>query len=178
MSSSRQRSFAVGSLIVLLLAFIAAVIASNTLLRGIRLDLTENRLYTLSEGTKSLLSGLPDQINLYFFFSEQSSEDIQILRDYANRVSEMLQEFVDQSNGKLRLQTIDPLPFSEEEDRAAQFGLTDIAAGTVGDSIYFGLAATNLIGEEAVIEVFDPDKESSLEYDLARLIYLDRPVER
>jgi gliding motility-associatede transport system auxiliary component len=180
MNGARRKSFAFGSLVVLLFGFIAAVIASNALLRGIRLDLTENRLYTLSEGTRSLLANLPDPVNLYFFFSEQSSEDIQILRDYANRVSEMLEEFVDESNGTVRLQTIDPVPFSEEEDRAAAFGLTDLAMGTGGDSIYFGLAATNLIGEEAVIELFDPDKEASLEYDLARLIYslatADKPV--
>lgn len=171
MSRARQTSFAFGSLIVLLCAFIAAIIASNSLLRGVRLDLTENRLYTLSDGTRSLLSGLTEPVNLYYFFSEQSAEDIQLLRDYANRVGEMLDEFVVESNGMLRLQTIDPLPFSEDEDRAAAYGLTDLGLGTVGESIYFGLAATNLIGDEATIELFDPDKESSLEYDLARLIY-------
>jgi ABC-type uncharacterized transport system involved in gliding motility auxiliary subunit len=145
MSVSRQKSFAFGSLIVLLFAFIAAVIASNTLLRGIRIDLTDNKLYTLSAGTKSLLSELPEPINLYYFFSETSAEDIQLLRDYSNRVSEMLGEFAVASNGMLRLQVIDPAPFTEEEDRAAQFGLVDLAAGTAGDSIYFGLAATNEI---------------------------------
>ena len=180
MSETRQKSFAFASLIVLLFGFIAAVIASNTLLRGIRIDLTENRLYTLSDGTKSLLAGLPEPINLYFFFSERSTEDIQLLRDYANRVSEILDEFAVESNGMLRLQEIDPEPFTEEEDRAAQFGLIDLAVGTADDSIYFGLAATNLIGEEAVVDLFDPDEEASLEYDLARLIYTlstqDKPV--
>jgi gliding motility-associatede transport system auxiliary component len=171
MTGANRKGLAVGSLVVLFFGFIAAVIASNTLLRGVRLDLTQNHLYTLSDGTKSLLSGLKDPINLYFFFSEQSSQDIQILRDYADHVSEMLEEFVAESNGKLRLQTIDPIPFSEDEDRASAFGLTDIAQGSGGDSIYFGLAATNLVGDESVIEVFNPDKESSLEYDLARLIY-------
>jgi len=180
MSGLRQKSFAFGSLVILLIGLIAAVIASNALLRGIRLDLTENKLYTLSDGTKSLLSSLPEPINLYFFFSEQSTEDIQLLRDYGNRVAEVLEAFVTESNSALRLQTIDPLPFSEEEDRAAQFGLTDLALGTAGDSIYFGLAATNLIGEEAIVDIFDPDEESSLEYDLARLIYAlatpDKPI--
>jgi ABC-type uncharacterized transport system involved in gliding motility auxiliary subunit len=180
MSVSHQKSFAVGSLIVLLFAFIAAVIASNTLLRGIRIDLTDNRLYTLSEGTKSLLSELPEPINLYYFFSETSAEDIQLLRDYSNRVSEVLDEFAVESNGMLRLQKIDPAPFTEAEDRAAQFGLVDLAVGTAGDSVYFGLAATNEIGEEAVIDLFDPDKEAALEYDLARLIYSlstqDKPI--
>lgn len=167
---SGQRQLAYGSLLVLFVGFVAAVIASNSLLSGIRMDLTENKLYTLSDGTEALLAELPEPINLYFFFSERSAEDIQVVRDYAARVGEMLDEFVVASNGMLRLQEIDPLPFSEEEDRAAAFGLTDLALGA-GDSIYFGLAATNSIGEEAIIDVFNPDEEASLEYDLARLIY-------
>jgi ABC-type uncharacterized transport system involved in gliding motility auxiliary subunit len=180
MNGSHQKSFAIGSLVVLLFGFIAAVIASNTLLRGVRIDLTENRLYTLSEGTRTLLEELQEPINLYYFFSEQSAEDIQLLRDYSNRVSEMLDEFSIASNGMLRLQKIDPEPFTEEEDNAARYGLIDLAVGTAGNSIYFGLAATNQIGEEAIIDLFDPDKETALEYDLARLVYSlstqDKPI--
>ena len=172
MSSAKRKQFAYGSLAVILFGFIAAVIAGNSLLRGVKLDLTENRLYTLADGTKSLLRNLEEPINLYYFFSSQSSEDVQTLRSYATRVEEMLVEFADAAGGNLRLQVIDPLPFSEDEDRAAQFGLTDLGLTALGgDSIYFGLAATNAIGDEAIIDVFDPEKESALEYDLARLIY-------
>lgn len=169
MSGNRQRSFAYLSIAMLLVAFVAAVMASNTLLRGFRLDLTENDLYTLSPGTRSLLGNLDESINLYLFFSDRSAADVQYLRSYATRVTEMLEEFSARANGKLSLQVIDPLPFSEDEDRAAQYGLTNLAP--IGDSIYFGLAATNSVGDEAVIEIFDPEKESSLEYDLARLVY-------
>lgn len=172
MSSARQKNFAYGSLVLLIVGFIAAVIAGNSLLRGFKLDLTENRLYTLAPGTSALLQDLAEPINLYYFFSDQNTEDVQALRSYAGLVQEMLEEFVVESGGQLRLQTIDPIPFSEDEDRAAQFGLSDLGLGSLGgDSIYFGLAATNSIGDEAIIEVFDPSKESSLEYDLARLIY-------
>jgi ABC-type uncharacterized transport system involved in gliding motility auxiliary subunit len=172
MSSTQRKQFAYGSLAVVFVAFIAAVIAGNSLLRGVKLDLTENRLYTLSDGTKSLLRNLAEPINLYFFFSNRGTEDVQVLRSYATRVEEMLVEFNDAAGDNLRLQIIDPLPFSEEEDRAAQFGLTDLGLSALGgDSIYFGLAATNAIGDEAIIEVFDPAKEAALEYDLARLIY-------
>jgi ABC-type uncharacterized transport system involved in gliding motility auxiliary subunit len=172
MSSARQKYFAYGSLALLVFGFVAAVIASNSLLRGSQLDLTENRLYTLAPGTSALLKDLAEPINLYYFFSDQNTGDVQALRSYANRVQEMLEEFTVEADGQLRLQVIDPIPFSEDEDRAAQFGLTDLGLGSLGgDSIYFGLAATNSIGEEAIIEVFDPSKESSLEYDLARLVY-------
>jgi len=159
------------TLVLLGVGFIAAVMASNALLSGMRLDLTENRLYTLSEGTRSLLGNIEEPINLYFFFSDRGTGDIQFLRSYSVRVREMLEEFEVAARGALNLQVIDPLPFSEDEDRAAQFGLQNLTPGGLGDSIYFGLAATNSVGDEAIIEVFEPSKEASLEYDLARLIY-------
>jgi ABC-type uncharacterized transport system involved in gliding motility auxiliary subunit len=168
---SNQRTFAYSSLIVLGVAFVAAVMASNTLLRGMRIDLTENDLYTLSQGTRTMLGNLEEPINLYLFFSDRESADVQFLRAYATRVREMLEEFEAVAEGMLTLQVIDPLPFSEDEDRAAQYGLTDLSLGSLGESIYFGLAATNSVGDEAVIEFFDPNKEGSLEYDLAKLVY-------
>ncbi|WP_428100654.1 Gldg family protein [Candidatus Rariloculus sp.] len=178
-SSQRQRT-ASATLALLAVAFVAAVMASNTLLSGLRIDLTENRLYTLSPGTEAFLQGLEEPINLYFFFSDDAAGDIQFLRGYATRVREMLEEFSAVAGGRLNLRVIDPPPFSEEEDRAAQFGLQNINLGTLGDSLYFGLAATNAVGDEAIIEVFDPTEEASLEYDLAGLIYSlanpDKPV--
>lgn len=171
MKRGQQKNYAYMSLALVVVIFIAAIMASNALLRGVRLDLTEDGLYTLADGTREMLRNIEEPINLYYFFSDRETADVQILRSYSVRVREILQEFVASSNGRLSLQIIDPLPFSEEEDRAAEFGLTDIGAGLLGDSIYFGLAATNSIGDEATIEVFDPAKEATLEYDLARLIY-------
>lgn len=176
MSGARQKNYAIGSLVVLAVGFIAAVIASNSFLRGIKLDLTENKLYTLAPGTRAMLAELEEPINLYYFFSDESTAeaDATALRSYATRVEEMLEEFADVSNGQLRLQIIDPEPFSEAEDRAAQFGLADLGLGSLGgDSIYFGLAANNTVGDEAIVDVFDPSprKQASLEYDLARLIW-------
>ena len=171
MESKQRQTTATATLVLLAVAFVAAVMASNTLLSGLRIDLTENELYSLSPGTESFLQGLEEPINLYFFFSDETAGDLQFLRGYASRVREMLEEFAAASGGRLNLQVVDPPPFSEEEDRAAQYGLQDINLGTLGDSLYFGLAATNAFGDEAVIEVFDPTEEASLEYDLARLIY-------
>jgi ABC-type uncharacterized transport system involved in gliding motility auxiliary subunit len=171
MSSITQRKIGYTTLVLLAVAFIAAVIASNSLLGGLRIDLTENDLYTLSPGTKSLLKNVEQPINLYFFFSDHAAGDIQVLRNYATRVREMLEEFAAESGGSITLHVIDPQPFSEEEDRAAQYGLRNVNAGSDTDTLYFGLAATNAVGDQAVIDVFDPSKEGALEYDLARLIY-------
>lgn len=178
MEARQRQTTATATLVLLAVAFVAAVMASNTLLSGFRVDLTENRLYTLSPGTETFLRGIEEPINLYFFFSDETAGDLQFLRGYATRVREMLEEFAAAADGRLNLQVIDPPPFSEEEDRAAQYGLQNINLGTLGDSLYFGLAATNAFGDEAVIEVFDPNEEASLEYDLARLIYgLANPVQ-
>ena len=84
-----------------------------------RFDLTENRLFTLSEGTLNVIGELQEPVTLYFYFSEEASRDIPQLRSYAKRVDELLQEFVSKSSGKLTLRRVDPAPFSEEEDQAA-----------------------------------------------------------
>lgn len=168
---NQRRLMTGGTLVVLAVLFIAAIVLSNTLLRGARIDLTENRLYTLSAGTHSVLAEIKEPINLYFFFSERGTRDFPIIRIYATRVREMLEEMVAKSDGKLRLTVIDPLPFSEEEDRATAFGLQAVPVGSAGESIFFGLAGSNSTDGQMIIPFFQPDKESFLEYDLAKLIH-------
>ena len=157
-------------LITVAAIFVVAVSMSNTLLRGIRLDLTENDLYTLSDGTKRILGNIGEPINIYFFYSDRATAKVPYLRTYAGRVRETLDEFVEQSNGQLRVTIVDPLPFSEEEDQAASFGLQAISLGGAAESIYMGIAGTNSIDDEETIAFLDPGKETFLEYDLAKLV--------
>ena len=170
MSTRLQNRLGASSLLLLAVAFIIAVIVSNALFKGVRIDLTKNNLYTLSDGTKRILRNIDEPISLYFYFSDQATAAVPSLRDYANRVREMLEEFEDASRGKLRLSVIDPLPFSEQEDRAAQFGLQGIQIGATPDPVYLGLAGTNSVGDEEIIGFLQPDKEQFLEYDLAKLV--------
>lgn len=170
MSTETQRRLGTSSLVLLAIAFIASVIISNQLFRGAKIDLTENRLYTLSDGTRRILESIDEPINLYLFWSDKAAQDIPSLRDYANRVREMLEEFEDAADGGIRLSVIDPLPFSEDEDRAAQFGLQGVALAGSQDPVYLGLAGTDSVDNEQVIPFFQPDKEAFLEYDLAQLV--------
>jgi ABC-type uncharacterized transport system involved in gliding motility auxiliary subunit len=156
--------------VLLAIAFIIAVSISNQVFRGWKIDLTENRLYTLSDGTRNLLAGIEEPINLYFYFSDQASGSMPSLRSYADRVREMLEEFEDAADGRVRLSVIDPLPFSEDEDRAAQFGLQGVQLGVSPDPIYMGLAGTDSLDNEEIIAFFQPDKEAFLEYDIAKLV--------
>jgi len=170
MSTRTQQRLGASALVLVFVALVVGVIVSNALFKGIRLDLTENSLYTLSDGTRRILDRIDEPINLYYYYSEQATRDIPSLRDYADRVREMLEEFEDASGGKLQLSVIDPLPFSEEEDRAAQFGLTAAALQAASDPVYMGLAGTNSVGDEETIPFFQPDKEAFLEYDVAKLV--------
>ncbi len=171
MLNVKRMTLTTGTLVVLAALFIALTILSNTLLRGVRLDLTEDNLYTVSAGTENILASIEEPINLYFFFSEDASKNVPVVRTYATRIQELLEEYVLAADGKLILHTIDPEPFSEAEDQATQFGLQAVPVGTSGESLYFGLAGTNALDDVAVIPFFQPDKEAFLEYELSELIY-------
>jgi ABC-type uncharacterized transport system involved in gliding motility auxiliary subunit len=172
MSTLTRQRIGYSTLAVLFAALIVAVIASNVWLRGARLDLTANSLYTLGKGTKAVLKDIKEPIDLYFFFSNESTKNFQQLRSYANRVREMLEEFAANTpDGRLVLHVVDPVQFSEDEDRAEQFGLQAANVGAGGESVYFGLAGSNSIGKTDTIPFFDSRKETFLEYDLARLVY-------
>ena len=170
MSTRSQQRLSVSSLILLLMTFVVAVSLSNQLFKGWRIDLTENGLYTLSDGTKHLLRNIDEPVNLYFYFSDEAAAGIPSLRSYAERVREMLEEFEDEARGGIRLNVIDPLPFSGDEDRAAQFGLQGVRLGGIPDPVYLGLAGTDSTDNEEIIPFFQPDKEAFLEYDIAKLV--------
>ena len=157
-------------LALLAVAFLMVTLLNNLWFSGVRVDLTENKLFTLAAGTREIVQQIDEPINLYFFFSEKASEDLTTLRAYANRVRELLQEYALLAPGKINLQFIDPEPFSDAEDRAAAFGLQGVPVNNAGDELYFGLAATNALDDQQVIGFFQPDKEAFLEYEISKLI--------
>jgi ABC-type uncharacterized transport system involved in gliding motility auxiliary subunit len=167
----KNRSLGAATFLVLGILFVGLTILSNQTLRGARLDLTENRLYTLAPGTGRLVAALKEPINLYFFFSQQASAAAPPLRAYAVRVRELLEEITARSGGRLRLHLIDPQPYSDDEDRATEFGLKSVPVGNGTDAVWFGLAGTNSTDGRAVIEFFQPQREEFLEYDVARLVH-------
>lgn len=160
-----------GALLALALLFIGFTVLSTWLLRGWRLDLTENQLYTVAPGTQHIIQALPEPVNLYFYWSEKTASEYPSLKTYGTRVREFLQELATRSKGKLRLAVIDPEPFSEDEDRAAERGVHGVPIGANGETFYFGLAGTNATDGHEAIAFFDPAKEEFLEYDVAKMIY-------
>ena len=157
----------------------AIIILINATLTSWRLDLTENKLFTLSEGTLNIVRGLDEPVTLDFYVSRTSMAEIPQLVSYANRVHDLLDEYAAESNGKLRLNVIEPEPFSEEEDRAVASGLQGMPINAAGDMGYFGLVGTNSTDGEVTIPFFQYEREQKLEYDLTKLIFnLANPKKR
>ena len=166
--TSRNRSLL--ALPLLALVFVALVALSSATLRGWRADLTEHKLYTLSAGTQRILDRIQEPVTLKLFYSEHASQAYPQFRVYAQRVRELLEEVAARSHGKVKLQVIDPEPFSDAEDQASAYGLQAIPLGDSGDSLYFGLVGTNSTDGQSAMPLIQPDKEAFLEYDVAKLI--------
>jgi ABC-type uncharacterized transport system involved in gliding motility auxiliary subunit len=167
----KKSSLGATGLAVVGVLFIAIMLLANLLLRGAKFDLTADNLYTISDGTDHIVQGLGEPVNLYLFFSEKTATPIPQIRNHGIRVRELLEELVSRSNGKLTLKVIDPQPFSEEEDRAQELGVTSMPIGATGDKLYLGLAATNSTDGKEAIPFLDPQSEEQLEYDVAKLIH-------
>ncbi len=160
--------------------FLAVNLAVNLSLRSAQVDLTERGLYTLSDGTRKVLTSLTEPITLRLYFTRALGERYPGHQAYANRVRELLERYVNISGGKIRLEVKNPEAFSEVEDEAVTFGLQGLPYDQSGDRGYFGLAGTNSVDGKAVIPYFTTEREPFLEYDLTKLVYslatLDRPV--
>ena len=160
-----------GALAALALLFAGITILAGTVLRGWRIDLTQNHLYTTAPGTDRILKSLKEPINLYFYFTSKTADQIPQVKTYAGRVEDLLDELAARSHGMLHLHVIDPQPFSDDEDRATELGVRAVPLGTGNQTLYFGLAGTNSTDGKAAIPFFDPSKEQFLEYDVMKVIY-------
>lgn len=159
-------------LVFALALFIMLNILGTALLRGTRVDLTDNKLFTLSKGSKSIASKLDEPIKLTLYYSDTKSSDVPAqIKSYAQRVKELLHEFAANSAGKIKLDIVNPEAFSEAEDKAVADGIFGYPTAH-GERFYFGLVGTNSTDKKEVLPTFDPGKEEFLEYDITRLVYL------
>lgn len=170
--------FSKAGIAVIAVATIVAVALISSL-PSLRIDLTEDNLYSLSDGTRNIVSNLQTPIELMFFYSESATEDIPQIRSYGTRVQELLREIVLASNGRLSFSVIDPEPFSEDEDLATEFGIQAVPVSQGGQAIYFGLVAAQeegaavnpALGRAAeTLPLIRPDQEQFLEYEFMKLI--------
>jgi ABC-type uncharacterized transport system involved in gliding motility auxiliary subunit len=166
-----NRALSVGGLIIAVVLFIAINIVAGKTLRSSRLDLTQAQLFTLSDGTREILSTLEEPVTLRFYLSRSLATRLPGVNTYAIRVRELLAAYQRESGGNIVLESVDPEPFSEEEDRAVAYGLRGVPLDQEGATLYFGLVASGSTDQEQAIPFFSPNRERFLEYDVTRLVY-------
>ena len=166
-------------LVVALALFLTVNIIANQGLTSIRLDLTEHKLYTLSAGSRNILGQLVEPVTIRLYFSSKGFADIPPLLNYGKRVRDMLEEYAARGQGKIKLQVIDPEPFSEAEDEAVAFGVNPVPLSAGGGQGYLGVVGSNATDDVQLLPLLSPEREDALEYELTKMIYtLAHPKKR
>ncbi len=156
------------ALVAVAVCFICFNLLINIMFGSLRVDLTEQGLYTLSAGSRQLISEIDSPVYFYFYFSERAVRSQPGLHNYARRVRELLEEYDSLGGDRLRLRVIDPEPFSEEEERAVSYGIQSLTVPQVNSSVYFGLAMVDSLDRQVVMPRFELSGENLLEYELSR----------
>ena len=156
-------------LVLAALVFLSVTVIEDRFFRGARLDLTSEKLYTLSDGTRQLLSSYDEPIALNFYFSKTLAAPYPQLLSYGKRIEDLLRAFQAENSANIQLSIIDPEAFSEEEDEAVAAGLRGIPLND-GSTLYMGLTVADAVDGEAIIPFFADEREKFLEYDLVKLL--------
>jgi len=159
-----------GQLIALVMVLILGSVIFDRGLERWRIDLTDQRLFTLSEGTRSILTELEQPVELTLYFSDQESSELPLLRHFAQRLERLLRELERRSAGQVSVRVIDPLPFSEAEDAAILSGLEAVPTGRGDQRVFLGLVGRGVAGFEESLPFIPPGREPFLEYELARMV--------
>ena len=179
LNSLERNTLGIIGVVLAIVLFVALNLLSTITLRSAQLDLTEGKLFTLSDGTREVLSKIEEPIKLRFYASRSLTDRSPIHGNYMSRVREFLENYVDLANGKLILEIHDPEPYSAIEDEAVAYGLQGVPLSETGEQGYFGLAGTNSTDDEEKIPFFNLQREQSLEYDLTRLVFdLSKPKQK
>jgi ABC-type uncharacterized transport system involved in gliding motility auxiliary subunit len=151
-------------------AMFVIIVIMNALASGMktRIDLTAERAYTLSAGTRAILSKLDTPIQIRFYCTRGDTRMPVMLKTYAQRVEDLLGEYRQVSKGQIDIQKLDPIPDSEAEDSARLDGIEG-QARMDGEPFYLGLSIS-MLDQKQAITFLSPDRERLLEYDLSRAI--------
>jgi ABC-type uncharacterized transport system involved in gliding motility auxiliary subunit len=169
-SNLNRSTLAWGSLALAAVMLLSLNLAASLSMRDVKADLTEDHLYTISNGTRHVLANLKEPINVRVYYSHRLGEVAPTFARQFDRLKGLLEQYTGLSRGKLQVTYLDPEPFSDAEDRAAAAGLKGQRLNQDGETGYFGLVASNLTDNDSVVSFFSPDRERFLEYDLTKLI--------
>lgn len=165
-------------LILIIVIFFLVNFLSASLFQNTIIDLTEEKLFSLSKGTKQILGSLESPLTLKYYYSATEMVSVPFLKSYAERISDLLKEYKRDSKGNINLEIYDPRPDTEEEEWAGNYGL-QAAPLPNGRAVYLGLVVSNGSGDEKVIPFIDQSREEFLEYDITKLIYdISKPAKK
>ena len=152
------------------IALAAIIVAVNFLASAFntRIDLTEGKVYTLSPGTRAILSKLEAPVKIRFYYTQGGTAVPVGLKTFATRVEDLLSEYRSAANGKLVIEKLNPEPDSDAEDSASLDGV-DGQMTNSGEKFYLGMSVS-FLDKKAAIPVLAPDRERLLEYDITRAI--------
>jgi ABC-type uncharacterized transport system involved in gliding motility auxiliary subunit len=166
-----DRSAVAGTAIALaVVLFLSVNLFSILVWNGVRGDLTEGKLYSLTEATRGVLAELSEPVTLRLYQSDALLAAAPQLNVYADRVSELLRTYAELSNGMVRIEVVNPVPFSPEEDSAIQFQLRGFQLNAQGETGYLGLVGTNSVDDVETVPFLAPDQEPFLEYELTGMV--------
>ncbi len=165
-----KRTISTVGITLLIVLFVIINGLSRGAFESFYVDLTEEGLYSVSDGTKSTISAIESPITLRFYFSKTNAADSPALKLYGRRVADLLKEYERLGDGKITLEIYDPLPDTEEEEWAEKYGLTAMQSA-LGNRLYLGLAGSNAQGVEEIIPLFNLSRQQTLEYDITKLVY-------
>jgi len=161
-----------GAGFVLVIVF-SAISICQSIGKPLKLDITDQKLYTLSDGTKAILAKLNQPIRARLYYAKTAAlkgpDQIRFFNNYYEFVRALLEEYVAVSNGMVELEVIDPRPFTDDEEQALKYGLRRFPI-TEEESFFFGLVVQTQFGVEKAIPFFSPDRQNFLEYDISYLI--------
>jgi len=158
--------FSAGGLILILLILVFVNFIFSRV--NIRWDATKDKLYSLSDGTQKIISGLEEDVVIKVFYSKSTLNIPAHIKNYSKRMLDFLKEYEHYSKGKVTIEVYDPKIDSDEEEWAQKYGIEPVDLPT-GDRIYFGLVAT-AADQEETIKMMDPAGEERLEYNITRII--------
>ncbi len=161
-----QWSYSTLSIALLVVCLVAVNVIFSFI--PLRIDVTDDKLYTISEGTETILSDLEDTVTIKYYFSKNYAELPPQFKAYAQRIEELLREYAHLADGAVKLETFDPEPDSEEEEWAQKYGISQVRLPN-GESFYLGMTAL-LLDQEVSIPFFDLRREKFLEYDISQAI--------
>jgi ABC-type uncharacterized transport system involved in gliding motility auxiliary subunit len=154
-----------GAVLLLLILILVNLILART---NLRWDATQDQLYSLSNGTRQILANLTEDVTIKVFYSKSNPNIPVNIKTYARRMIDFLFEYEYQGKGKIRIEILDPVIDSEEEEWAQKYGIEGIDLPT-GERIYFGLVVM-AADQEETIAMMDPTDENHLEYDITRMV--------